>query len=689
MRRRVTVVGFLTAMAALVGGTGAGATLPVDGGPVDLVADASLRIDGVNAGDLLGISISRIGDVNGDGFDDLAVGAPGYGPSGLAGAGPGAVFVVFGASHLAGIDLAHIAGHGFRIDGSTASPVGVSVTDAGDVNGDGLDDVAVGAPEAGFNARAGAGSVYVVYGGSGSGNVDLANLGSGGLRIDGAVAGDRLGATVASVGDVNGDGRPDLAIGAPGATTVGRAGSGAVTVLLGAAHPASIDLASLGARGYVIAGPAAGDGVGAALAVAAAGDIDGDGYADIAIGDRRAEGGAGNAFVVRGAPTVAAVDLGAVASARVLRLRGAAAGDLAGWSVAGVGDVNGDGRDDLVVGAPGVSTVRAGAGRAYVVLGSSSPTGFGLGAISSHGFAVDGAVAQEFSGEVVAPAGDLNGDGRPDIVIGAPEAGTIGTSYVLFGSSSAGSNVDLAALGARGFRLDGPGTSSFAGNAFASVTGFDGDGRAALIVADGNGDLLKQENSGSVFVIDGFVGGPVRLGRPVVAGSTALGSTLTASDGEWLHPSALAFRFRWRRCLAGSATCVPITGATTATHVTTAADLGHRLVVEVEARNGFGLSAVVESLPTSPVYQLPVLVYRPAIRGIARAGHALRCTAGTWLHAVSYTFRWLRDGRVPLGSSARHVVVKRDVGHRLGCRVTASSGTATARADTRMLMVTR
>jgi hypothetical protein len=278
-----------------------------------------------------------------------------------------------------------------RIDGAAANEgAGVSVAAAGDVNGDGRDDVLVGAELVSNNGRLFSGSAYVVYGAASPVEVDLAALGARGFRIDGAAASDRAGWSVAAAGDVNGDGRDDVLVGAPFASNNGRESSGSAYVVYGeqAADPADVDLASLGGRGFRIDG-APGDATGgdhAGGSVAAAGDVNGDGRDDVLVGaDSDGNNGpsSGSAYVVYGTANPVNVDLASLGD-RGFRIDGAAGGDRAGWSVAGVGDVNGDGRDDVVVGALNAdNNGRMDSGSAYVVYGNAAPSCSAVGPVST------------------------------------------------------------------------------------------------------------------------------------------------------------------------------------------------------------------------------------------------------------------------------------------------------------------
>ncbi|WP_204153432.1 cadherin domain-containing protein, partial [Leptolyngbya sp. CCY15150] len=182
------------------------------------------RIDGVAAGDYSGRSVSSAGDINGDGFDDLIIGANRASPNGST---SGSSYVVFGSGSefSSTLNLSTLNGsNGFRIDGVAAFDYsGWSVSSAGDINGDGIDDLIIGAWGAAPNGS-GSGSSYVVFGSGGefSSTLNLSTLnGSNGFRIDGVAANDRSGMSVSSAGDINGDGVDDLIIGAWGAAPNG------------------------------------------------------------------------------------------------------------------------------------------------------------------------------------------------------------------------------------------------------------------------------------------------------------------------------------------------------------------------------------------------------------------------------------------------------------------------------------
>ena len=332
-----------------------------------------------------------------------------------------------------------------QIDGAdVGSETGASVAGAGDVNGDGIADVIIGARLASNNSRFASGSAFVVFGQANPTPIDLNNLGSRGFRIDGAATGDQAGDSVAGAGDVNGDGLADVIVGAEGAGNNARFASGSAYVVFGKTSTTTVDLSSLGEQGFRIDGAASGDEAG--ISVAGAGDVNGDGYPDVIVGafsaGNNARPASGSAYVVFGTVSASTVDLAALGG-QGFRIDGGNAGDEAGTSVAGAGDMNGDGRSDVIVGAPEASNNSLGfSGSAYVVFGKASTTSVDLTPLGGQGFfRIDGAGPGDEAGFSVATAGDVNGDGIGDVIVGAETASNnnralSGSAYVVFGKAS-------------------------------------------------------------------------------------------------------------------------------------------------------------------------------------------------------------------------------------------------------------
>lgn len=457
---------------------------------IDLGDSAGVRIDGATAGEISGYRVAGVGDTNGDGTDDVIIGAPNADRRGRSDSG--SVYVVFGGSGSA-LDLGRLRKRGFRIDGAAAGDqVGTSVAGAGDVNGDGFADLLVGAPSAGNNSRAYSGSTYVVFGSSRSANVDLQALATLGFRIDGGAPKEWSGSSVAGAGDLNGDGLDDVIIGAPNADGRGRSTSGSAYVVFGSVDAAPVDLADAVGRGFRIDGATTRDRAG--TSVANAGDVNGDGRNDLLVGAPNH----GAAYVVF-TGSAADVDL-AVLGQRGFRIDGAFSKHYNNHALAGIGDVNGDGLDDVLVG----SHLTVGGPGAFAVFGGNADS-VDRSSLGERGYLINGGSAGR-AGKAVAGAGDVNADGIPDLLVGAPYADKnkrrySGSSYVVFGGSS--DPADLDNLADRGLRIDGAAVGEHSGASVAGSGDFNGDGVADMLIGAFRADAKGRKDSGSTYVVFG------------------------------------------------------------------------------------------------------------------------------------------------------------------------------------------
>ena len=455
---------------------------PMNAGAIDII---SVPLQGELSGDLFGFSVDRAGDINNDGFDDYIVGSPG---AVTLGGATGSVGIFFGREGVlpAQADVVipgEVSGDEF----------GFAVAGIGDVNLDGFDDFMVGAPGH-DSASLDAGRVYVFLGSDALSGVAVETR-------DGDCPTGRFGESVAGRFDFNGDGRPDFAAGAPEHNCTGAA-AGQVRIYV--SKPAGQS-----EERYIFHGDQANWALG--RSVSGVGDLNGDGFDEVAVGAPQPhDSNSGRVVVVFGQDE-------ATEPARLV-LSGETGHDLFGWDVSAAGDINNDGSDDLLVGAPGVGSEN---GAVYLYHGAEDfddgfdwvyygPTGG-----RQLGWAVDGGL-------------DFNGDGRPDFAAGEPGANSIaakaGGVRMWWGKPS------LTNGGDQYLEPHAPISSFEANDAFgfslAFVGSSDGDEVSELMAGAPTGNGTNGEVGYANFVAgDTFV--PVR--------TVSLSAVLTAGDllVEW------------------------------------------------------------------------------------------------------------------------------------------------------------
>ncbi len=426
--------------------------------------------NGDSAGDSFGFSVARAGDVNGDGFDDVIVGAQGNDSNGTD-SGSARIFSGSDGSIL------------YTFNGySDHDYFGSSVASAGDVNGDGFDDVIVGAYREDYLLSAAYGSARIFSGSDGS---ILYTFHGGG-------AGDEnFGYSVAGAGDVNGDGFDDVIVGAYLNDTNGT-NSGSARIISG----------KNGSTLYTFNGDSAGDAFG--ISVAGAGDVNGDGYADVivsATGDDNNAVNSGSARIFSGSD-------GSI----LYTFNGDNTSDEFGGSVAGAGDVNGDGFDDVIVGAYRDDNNGAESGSARIYSGSD-------GSIL---YTFNGDSADDYFGRSVAGAGDLNGDGIADVVVGT-------------------------------YADDNNGADSGSARIFLSAVDTDGDGITDDVDTDDDGDGLAdidEATAGTNIKITDTDGDGLNDGDEVNTHNTS--PLLSDSDSDGLSDKLEAHTYNTNPNLADS-----------------------------------------------------------------------------------------------------------------------------------------
>lgn len=478
-----------------------GAAIVYQGSNTGIPAAAATTIELNRTNSLFGTSIANAGDVNGDGYSDIIIGAP----SATYGGGDtyeGAFYIHHGSA--TGI----VTTPSFRGESNQSNAMmGTSVAGAGDINGDGYSDIIVGAPQYDYY-QTNDGRAYVYFGGTGNPSL----ISTIELNSDGA----NFGASVATAGDVNGDGFSDVLISAPN-HTIGQTREGVSWVYHGGAGN-SFDETADAAIESNIANTRLGN------SVKGIGDVNGDGYSDIMIGSSaytKGQTGEGIALIYHGSTSGIADDYTSL-------IAGTDIDSEFGTSVASAGDVNGDGYNDVIVGAPGydVGAGHTDEGAVYIYLGN------GNGVITPASIILQANKANTGLGISVSSAGDINGDGYSDVVAGASRYDNGGLTdrgaiYIWLGSASGISAASQVII-------QGPQAGSQLGYSVSSAGDVNGDGYSDII-AGAYAATYGEAGEGSAFIYHG----------------SATGITAAATPNTHLQPNQAAAEFGYSVSAAG------------------------------------------------------------------------------------------------------------------------------------------
>ncbi|MFA6028192.1 MAG: integrin alpha [Patescibacteria group bacterium] len=411
---------------------------------------------GENDGDNAGYVTASAGDVNGDGFDDILIG--GYNND-VGGDNAGAAYLIYGqASQITGSTDLSLASAKF-IGEEADDNAGAFIGSAGDINNDGYDDFLIGAPSSDSNGNA-SGAVYLFYGQTELYSADV-DLSTADAKFIGKAANDYA-AVLGIPGDFNNDNYSDFMIGAYG-NDDGGLSAGAVFLFFGQAEVFSGNI-NLSTADVEFIGEEAGDLAGYSLS--AAGDINGDSNEDIIIGAMGDIAYTGSIFLIYNTSSNFAGDYDL--SMADARFTGEVGGDLVGYNLTRIGDMNADGYDDMVITAYQNDNNGAAAGTAYLIYGQATDFSGSISLSLSDAIFL-GTDISDMLGSSIAGNADINHDGFSDVLIGAygddDGANSAGVTFAIYGQSAQYSG-NLSMTTAAIYFL-GEDVSDFSGNAVA------------------------------------------------------------------------------------------------------------------------------------------------------------------------------------------------------------------------------
>jgi len=452
--------------------------------------------------DMFSRMVANAGDVNGDGYDDILMTAP-YNNDG--GSHAGKVYLFFGKGSGWSMDInATNANASFIAEGAGdaggGSGEGTGLC-GGDINDDGLSDIIIGMPQ-NDDAGSNRGQVYIIFGKT-SGwqkNVDLSQADA---SFRGEYNGDWLGRYADCGGDVNGDGIDDLVMGASVNDENG-VDSGQVYIVFGKTNGWAMDT-NVSTADASLLGESGGDSAGISLAIAP--DMNGDGIDEVLIGAANNDRGgnlAGSAYLVLGRKIADwKMDM-TLASKANASWYGEGIQDAFGYLLDGLGDVNGDGFGDIVIGAYRNRANGVDAGQAYIIFGRKSGWGTNVNISTGLNASYVGEATGDYAGRGVAGPGDVNGDGLNDILIGSPDNDEVATrsgeAYLIVGKTAGWAsdvNLNQASASWRGEMADSIAGRTLAGGDF-NADGFD----EILISAHLDSDHGTQTGQGYVVFPD-------------------------------------------------------------------------------------------------------------------------------------------------------------------------------------------